>query len=202
MPLLIILSVLLYGLVHSFLAALGTKARAREWFGPGADRWYRLFYNVFGVLSFLPVLALVAWLPDWELYRIPPPWAYLTLAGQLLALVVLAVGVRQTGMLHFLGLAQLFEKSEPQPRALVTGGLYRWVRHPLYTAGLVVIWLVPVMTANVLALNIGLTIYLAVGALYEERKLVKEFGEDYLQYRQKTPMLIPVTRFRAEDLHN
>jgi protein-S-isoprenylcysteine O-methyltransferase Ste14 len=40
-------------------------------------------------------------------------------------------------------------------------------------------------------LNIVLTIYLVVGAYYEERKLVREFGEAYTSYQQKTPMLIP-----------
>jgi protein-S-isoprenylcysteine O-methyltransferase Ste14 len=65
------------------------------------------------------------------------------------------------------------------------------VRHPLYTAGLLFIWLIPVMTANLLALNIGLTMYLIIGALFEERKLVREFGEAYIQYRKNTPMLVP-----------
>jgi len=69
----------------------------------------------------------------------------------------------------------------------VLTGLYRWVRHPLYTAGLLFIWLIPVMTANLLALNIGLTIYLITGALFEERKLVREFGEAYIEYRKVTP---------------
>jgi protein-S-isoprenylcysteine O-methyltransferase Ste14 len=74
---------------------------------------------------------------------------------------------------------------------MVTGGLYRWVRHPLYTAGLAFIWLTPIMTSNLLALNIGLTLYLVVGAIYEERKLVREFSTEYINYQQRTPMLIP-----------
>jgi protein-S-isoprenylcysteine O-methyltransferase Ste14 len=73
----------------------------------------------------------------------------------------------------------------------VVRGLYRWVRHPLYTAGLVLIWLTPVMTLNIFSLNLGLTIYLVVGALIEERKLVREYGEAYEEYRKRTPMLIP-----------
>ncbi len=56
-PWLVLLAVLVYGLVHSFLASLWTKARARRWFGAVADRTYRLFYNVFAVVSFLPVLG-------------------------------------------------------------------------------------------------------------------------------------------------
>jgi protein-S-isoprenylcysteine O-methyltransferase Ste14 len=204
-PLIIILSVLLYGLVHSWLAALGMKARARAWLGPVADRGYRLFYNLFAILSLLPVLALPALLPDRQLYVITSSWLYLSLAGQLLAVTALGIGVWQTGALHFLGLEQLFGPSSQERRALVTGGLYRWVRHPLYTAGLVFIWLTPLMTVNLLALNLGLTIYLVAGALYEERKLVKEFGEEYLRYRARTPMLVPGLRFTSDkspELHH
>lgn len=190
-PFLILLAVALYGLIHSLLASLWAKSRARQWIGPPADRWYRLAYNLFGFFSLLPVLALPALLPDVHLYTIPPPWSYLALAGQLLAILALAVGVKQTGAWSFLGLEQALGKKPPSQSQLVTSGLYRWVRHPLYTAGLVFIWLVPVMTRNLLALNIGLTIYLVVGALFEERKLVREFGEVYVQYRHDTPMLIP-----------
>ena len=51
------------------------------------------------------------------------------------------------------------------------------------------------MTGNLLALNLGITVYLVVGALYEERKLVRLFGEEYIKYRERTPMLIPGLRW-------
>ena len=190
-PLLIILAVFLYGLVHSLLASPRAKALARQWFGPAADRWYRFGYNLFGVISLLPVLALPAFLPDQTLYTIPSPWSYLALTGQAAAVLMLAVGVMQTGAWNFLGLQQVFAPEEQSSPRLVLTGLYRWVRHPLYTAGLLFIWLIPVMTVNLLALNIGLTIYLIIGAFFEERKLVREFGEEYIEYRKVTPMLIP-----------
>jgi protein-S-isoprenylcysteine O-methyltransferase Ste14 len=65
------------------------------------------------------------------------------------------------------------------------------MRHPLYTAGLIIIWLAPVMNTNLLALNAGLSIYLVLGAHVEESKLVHEFGETYEDYRRRTPMFIP-----------
>lgn len=187
----ILLAVFIYGLVHSILASLGAKARARQWLGPAADRWYRLGYNIFGAITLLPVLALPAILPDQPLYTIPAPAVYLALAGQVAAVVMLAVSVMQTGAWSFLGLKQAFFPGNESPHRLVQTGLYRWMRHPIYTAGLLFIWLMPVMTVNLLALNVGLTIYLIIGALFEERKLVREFGEEYLQYRKVTPMLIP-----------
>jgi protein-S-isoprenylcysteine O-methyltransferase Ste14 len=65
------------------------------------------------------------------------------------------------------------------------------VRHPIYTAGLLFIWLMPVMTWNLLALNLGLSVYIVAGAIFEERKLLMEFGPGYAEYKRKTPMLIP-----------
>lgn len=190
-PWVIIFSVVVYGVLHSLLATLGAKARARQWFGSATDRWYRLVYNFVGIVTFLPILGLVAAYPGEQLYVIPTPWSYVTLAGQLLALLALAVGLIQTGIWSFLGFEQMLVSSPISQQEMVTGGLYRWVRHPLYTAGLVFIWLTPIMTSGLLALNIGLTIYLVVGAIYEERKLVREFGEEYINYQQNTPMIVP-----------
>lgn len=190
-PFLILLATGLYGLVHSLLASLAAKQRAQQVLGGLAERGYRLAYNLFAVLSFLPVLALAGFLTDQPLYAIPSPWRLLTLALQGLAGLALVIGLLQTGVWAFLGLKQLFAPPRRNQVKLQVGGLYRWVRHPLYTAGLVFIWLTPIMTLNLLALNLGLTLYLIIGAIYEECKLVQEFGEAYLAYQRVTPMLIP-----------
>ena len=78
---------MLYGALHSWLASLWMKRRARHMFGTHADRWFRLAYNLIAVLTFLPVLALPVLLPDHRLYRIPTPWSFLAAAGQVLAAV-------------------------------------------------------------------------------------------------------------------
>jgi methanethiol S-methyltransferase len=189
-PWLVFLAVLVYGAIHSALASLTAKAWAKRRFGAAGRRGYRLAYNIFAVLSLLPVLVLPALLPDRHLYAIPFPWVLLTTALQAAALFMLAVGVLQTGALSFLGIRQLVSE-ESGPERLVVRGLYRCVRHPLYTAGLVLIWLLPVMTANLLALVLGFSLYLVAGAYWEERKLLHEFGEAYARYRRETPMLVP-----------
>jgi protein-S-isoprenylcysteine O-methyltransferase Ste14 len=190
-PLLILLAIAAYGLLHSWLASLQAKALARRSLGPTVDRVYRLAYNIVALVSLLPVLALPAILPDQTLYTIPWPWTLLTLTIQALALLALAVGVLQTGLWSFLGLEQLLSSSQSGASHLVVGGLYRWVRHPLYTAGMIFIWLTPLMTVNVLILNLGLSAYLVIGAFFEERKLLREYGEGYRQYQQRTPMFLP-----------
>ncbi|MEW5830990.1 MAG: isoprenylcysteine carboxylmethyltransferase family protein [Chloroflexota bacterium] len=185
----LVLSVAIWGIVHSWLASFRAKELFRRWLGQPADRFYRFGYNVFSVFSFLPVLGLMALLPDRALYSIPAPWLYLTLLGQGLAGLVLAVGVLQTDTLAFIGVKQLFGGEESS--ALVKRGLYRLVRHPLYTGGLLFIWLTPSMTANRLVVIAAATVYILVGAYFEERKLLRLFGREYADYQAVTPMLVP-----------
>ncbi len=184
---------LLWGFVHSLLASLEAKALARRFFGPSVDRYYRLGYNLFSVLSLLPVGWIWIHLPDKNLYAFHLPWLAVTAAVQVLALVALAAGVLQTGAFAFVGLAQIFGSAGPA--RLVTGGLYRFVRHPLYTAGLVLIWLAPVMTVNRLILCAAATLYIVVGAWFEERKLRREYRDEYIRYAASTPMFIPFLKW-------
>lgn len=190
-PLIILAAIAVYGLVHSWLASLQAKVLAWRALGAPGDRLYRLAYNLFAVISLLPVLALPAILPDQSLYIIPFPWTLLSLAIQGLAVLALLVGLLQTGVWSFIGLEQLLAPPDSRPPELVVSGLYRRVRHPLYTAGLVFIWFTPIMTWNVLALNLGLSAYLFIGAYFEERKLLREYGQAYQAYRQRTPMFFP-----------
>jgi protein-S-isoprenylcysteine O-methyltransferase Ste14 len=183
---------ILYGLVHSLLASLHIKEWARSRFGEAAERGYRLGYNIFAGLTLLPVLTLPVLLPDRILYTIPFPWTLLTLTLQALAALTLLCGLVQTGIWSFLGLQQLMAPPARENGKLVVHGLYRWMRHPLYTAGLAFIWLAPVMTTNLLALFLGFSIYIIVGALVEERKLLSEFGQPYAEYRRRTSFLIPL----------
>lgn len=190
----ILLVVAAWGFVHSLLASLSAKSRARGAFGPAANRLYRLAYNGIAVVTFLPVLALVAALPGRTLYRLHLPWVLLTIGLQVCAVLVAAVGVMQLGAASFLGLRQLVASPETTASGLAVTGLYRYTRHPLYTAGLMFIWLSPVMTTTLLALYIGISIYFVVGSLHEEYRMRSEFGDVYRDYCRRTPMLIPFLR--------
>jgi protein-S-isoprenylcysteine O-methyltransferase Ste14 len=187
----IMIAVLAWGLLHSFLASLKVKLQLHQKIGAGADRWYRIVYNLISIITFLPILTLLVILPEKVIYRIHYPWLILSSALQLLALVILVVGIKQTGVFSFLGLNQLLYPVDDSPPHLVTTGLYKCVRHPLYTAGLAIIWLTPLITWNLLALNFGITLYILIGAYFEERKLLTEYGSEYAEYRHHTPMLIP-----------
>jgi len=83
------------------------------------------------------------------------------------------------------------------PVAFKAPALYRWVRHPMQLGVLIGIWSTPSMTGSHLLLAGGMTAYVLIGLLYEERDLVRQFGERYRAYQRSTPRLIPFGRSRA-----
>lgn len=186
---LILLSLALWGTVHSFLASSFAKDMGKGFIGRGGMRLYRLGYNAFSMISFAPILYLVATLEDRPLYQIPAPWSFAMLGGQALSVLLLLIAVLQTDTLSFIGLKQLFE--EEKPGQLVTRGLYTLVRHPLYLFSLTFLWFSPAMTVNTLVFYIGVTAYFIIGAYFEERKLLRDLGEAYEGYKRRTPFLIP-----------
>jgi methanethiol S-methyltransferase len=185
----LVLAIALWGVFHSLLASNGIKDLFRRAFGAGFMKSYRLFYNIYAVISIVPVLYLMVTLPNQNLYRISAPYDYAMRVGQGASIFLLFLAVFQTDLLSFVGLRQLFE--EERPGSLITSGLYQFVRHPLYTFSLLILWFSPSMSLNSFAVYSALTIYVLIGIIFEERKLLREFGETYAQYRSVTPMLIP-----------
>jgi protein-S-isoprenylcysteine O-methyltransferase Ste14 len=192
-PLLTLLAVAAYGALHSALATPAAKRLARRVLGASADRYYRLTYNLIAAVTFVPVLAAVGLAPGGVLYRVPSPWWILAVVGQIAGLLLVLAGLLETDVWHFLGLRQLSAPQSGMHSPLLVTGLYRWVRHPLYAAGLMVLWLSPIMTTSSLAFSATLTVYILIAYHFEERRLLAEFGPAYGDYRQRVPALIPLT---------
>lgn len=189
-------AIAIWGAIHSWLASPGAKQVLEKTAGGAVRGGYRLAYNAFAVMSFTPILWLAFSLPDRRLYFADVPWRYLMAAGQVAAGILIVLTLLATDALHFAGLRQLVEG--PSRSKLVTGGFYKWVRHPLYLFGLAFIWLTPLMTVNLLTVIVALTAYIVIGAALEERRLLREFGEEYEAYQERTAMLIPGLRLPRE----
>lgn len=84
-----------------------------------------------------------------------------------------------------------FRAAASPPSELVVQGAYQWVRHPLYSVVLLMIWSYPVLTIDRLLFNMLWTIWIVIGAVLEERDLTAKFGADYREYQRNVPMLLP-----------
>ena len=186
---LVFTAVFVWGALHSLLAGIPAKAAARKLFGPMADNFYRIVFNAAAAMTLLPVMAILIRNPGTVLVQVPWPWWVVLAIGQIAALAWLGVSFLQSDPPGFLGLRQL--GNSQTGGKLVTTGAYSIVRHPMYTAGLFVLWLFPILTTGTLAFDVGITIYILIGSELEERKLTAEYGEEYRKYKAKVARLIP-----------
>jgi protein-S-isoprenylcysteine O-methyltransferase Ste14 len=85
---------------------------------------------------------------------------------------------------------RLHEKSYRAP-VFRTPSLYKLVRHPLYIGWLTIFWAAPTMTVAHLIFALATTGYILIAIRFEERDLVSAFGSTYVDYRARTPMLLP-----------
>jgi protein-S-isoprenylcysteine O-methyltransferase Ste14 len=102
-------------------------------------------------------------------------------AGWLLA----AVAYYSIGHLELLGLRpawRYFKDQPPAPPDLVTSGIYRRLRDPMYIGFAIGLWSTPKMTAGHLLLAAATTVYVLIGMRYERKDLVGRFGQRYLTW--------------------
>lgn len=184
---------IVWALVHSILASITVKVWVTKLLGEGIQRWYRLFYVFFAVITLMPLLAIYYLESDVVVYEGPPPWRWLMMAGQVGAVLALIHTTWQSGLFQFIGLAQAVSNPRHFTGRLVTSGIFHYVRHPLYLSSILFLWLSPTMTQNQLVLYGLMTLYFIVGSIHEEQVLTHEFGESYLMYKQLVPRFIPIT---------
>jgi protein-S-isoprenylcysteine O-methyltransferase Ste14 len=96
----------------------------------------------------------------------------------------------------FIGIRQIlnFKKiKEKHPIELKKHGLLGIVRHPMYLATIIFLWAQTTTLAHIFV-NIIFTIYIIIGTKLEEKKLILEFGDEYIKYQQEVPMMVPFWR--------
>jgi methanethiol S-methyltransferase len=84
-----------------------------------------------------------------------------------------------------------FRQKEHKETAFRTPALYKIVRHPLYLGFVIAFWSASRMSLGHLIFSIATTGYILLGIYFEERDLVKAYGQTYRNYRERVPMLVP-----------
>jgi len=75
-------------------------------------------------------------------------------------------------------------------------GPYRYSRHPIYFFSITFLLFRPVMDLFYLTFFICIVAYFYIGSYYEEKKLVRQFGEVYENYKKEVPRILPVKFFK------
>jgi protein-S-isoprenylcysteine O-methyltransferase Ste14 len=87
----------------------------------------------------------------------------------------------------------------PKPVEFKIPWLYRIVRHPMQLGVLIAFWAAPQMTVGRLVFALGMSAYILIGLYFEERDLVRRFGDSYRAYQRGTPKLLPIPRGKFSD---
>jgi protein-S-isoprenylcysteine O-methyltransferase Ste14 len=183
--------ILLFGVQHSVMARAPFKSLLARLLPQAAER------SIY-VLASSVALAVLFW------FWVPVPiaiwnfnegWQHTVLAA--LFWIGWAMVLSSTFLIdHFdlFGLRQvtLYARGVPYtPVAFRESWIYRRVRHPLMTSFLVAFWATPRMTVGHALFALGMTIYILVGVRFEEKDLVRHFGDKYGDYKRRVPMLLP-----------
>lgn len=186
-----------FALFHSLMAGAQLKTRLKRVLDARiVEGWYRLVYNLLAIVSIVPVLALLATLPDLVLYSIPFPYAIGPVGVQGVGLLGLLWSLFSFDLWRFVGISQAlaYLSGEALPLAdepLQEKGAFSLVRHPVYFFSLLLIWATSIMTLNLLLFNMWATIYVVIGSLIEEHRLEGLYGDTYRSYRRRVSWLIP-----------
>jgi protein-S-isoprenylcysteine O-methyltransferase Ste14 len=181
----------LFGLQHSIMARAGFKKRIKQILPEATER--STFVLLSGIcmaiaIYFWQPIAGTVWSVEntfaqaalWTAYAVG--WGYLFIATFV------------TNHFELMGLRQvyLYFTSKPYTKLPFTQKyMYRYSRHPMMLGILIGMWALPVMSVSHLVMSALLTIYIVIGVAFEERDLVKQFGDTYREYRKQIATLIP-----------
>lgn len=197
-PLIVAATFILFAVLHS----LTISDRFKRWIaGLAGDEWMRRWYRaVYALLSAVTtVVAVYVFFAQPETFIYRPDWHVLLFFHlvQFFGLWLVIVSVKRAGIGDFLGLRQMHERGvegeaqsdmEGKPRVLWTSGIYGLVRHPMYLGGILAFLPEPNISVNCLVLRVLASAYFVYGAVVEEKRCIKAFGEEYLDYKEHVPM--------------
>ncbi|KKH46037.1 protein-S-isoprenylcysteine methyltransferase [Methanosarcina sp. 1.H.T.1A.1] len=179
-----------FAAIHSLTASLPFKRFIMRVVGSRAERYYMPVYSLIAFVTIAPLVYLLIKNPGPILYIVPSPWLWLMVGGQLIAVIVAPRALLDAPH-RFKLRSQLSAPKTPEAGPLNIRGIYRWVRDPFLLSGLVIMWLTPFMTVNLLVIYLLSTIYLYLGSLHWESRLVSQFGDEYREYQKRVHRIIP-----------
>ena len=183
---------LLFFASHSWLASERIKNWSYRHIGL-SKKSYRLFYSVLSTFLVGSIYAIPHFYPEKQLFVFSFGLKLIFIFVLILGGIIAALPFRYISGSEFIGLKAPKEESSKTITPLVLNGIYKWVRHPIYS-GLILVYfawfgLFPTLYNAINTLLILL--YLPIGIYLEEQKLIAHFGSSYLHYKQEVKAIIP-----------
>jgi protein-S-isoprenylcysteine O-methyltransferase Ste14 len=177
---------ILYFILHSVLALFAVK---NYFYSLGINaQLYRLIYVIFAIITLFAIIIFSSIIETRYIFTPDKAWKFggLILAGW--GLVIAKAGFKNYDTKAFLGLGSLKPEDE-----FKTDGLLKKMRHPVYTGSILLVlgyFLFDPKLTTLISVSMVI-LYFIIGIHFEEQKLIKTFGSKYIDYKKKTPMLIP-----------
>lgn len=183
----LLFSWLVYFYLHSLLAATSVKLFIIRVFSIQSARIYRIGYNFFAFTGLTVLLYYQFIIGSPALYTSGFITNGIAYGMMTISVLIITVSIRNYDWKGFVGITG--EKSA----SLVMGGLNKYVRHPLYSGTMLFalgVFICHPYLKNLLLLML-MCFYIAIGIIYEERKLVRLYGAEYKIYQKKVKKMIP-----------
>ncbi len=196
-----IITIILIFLFYSILHSLFAGTRIKGWFRKKFPEYFGLYRITFNILQ--TTLFIISWYfvpkPSEMLWQIEGVGEYLFRLVQLLAVGGILLTLRDFNTLEFLGIAQVKRYLTGEKTAVTderyslnTSGMYAVSRHPLYLFSIMIFLLEPAMTLYKFLILLWLILYFYIGSIFEERRLLTEFGSRYADYKNHISRIVPV----------
>ena len=186
----LIFNLFTFAAIHSLTASLPFKRLIRRVLGSKVEALYLPGYGLLTLLTLSPLVYLLYKFPGRVIYKISSPWRWLMVGGQVIASAASFKAFRDAPH-RFKLRSQLSGPETPEATPLNIRGIYQYIRDPFLLSGLVTMLLTPIMTVNLLVIYILTTIYLFLGSLHWETRLVAQFGDEYREYQKRVHRIIP-----------
>lgn len=188
----------LFAITHSILASHKFKQKLTKKLG-ARIAFYRIFYNISSIFFFLFIYEFSP-KPDYTIYDLIYPFDIIIVLFQILAGLAMLWVFNSINVAEFLGFSQIKRYSKEhynsgdldEKMELRTDGVFKYSRHPIYLFASLFLILRPTMDFFYLVFLINILLYFYVGSYFEEKKMLKIFGDDYKNYQMNVPKFLSI----------
>ena len=193
----------IFGLQHSLLARPFFKKFIKDVFGKNFQKYfYPFIYFISQCIIFIAIYDIIRNLkPSITFFSLSPDKEILIYFLNRIANIFLILTVFHFDIGLFTGIKQLREffnktrKNKDIKQLINKTYLYRHIRHPMYFGIILVYITSTTIYSDIFIANLfSIIFYIDIGSFFEEKTLVRKFGNAYKIYKQQTKKYLPLLR--------